>query len=110
MTFDKESQRIRYCIHEAGGDWGGLQEAIPPMKPSVIVINPETNNHLAILFSPMIFEDADLIAEIRKRLDEDTIVMANRRISIPVEKLRTLARQLTEIQVEIDALLERKKS
>jgi len=104
------------AIRQGGGRLSSIQTYFESEKADLLVDNPETGNHLAIKFNPISFGVDEIIAEVRKRIDEDNAVSATRRVSVKAgtlaEKaaiLANMAKTLSELSFELDALVARKK-
>ena len=109
-------QALDRSVQQAGGRLISMQSYLEPTKMDLFVRNPETDNILTIPFNPLSFVEGDLQREIHKAIEADNAKSEARRVSVKAgllaEKatiLANMAKTLSELSLELDALAERKK-
>lgn len=113
MNFDLTMRSIQRAVSDAGGEWIGIQESLKPgefVLPELVFRHPRTKKIITYPFNPISVDESALYANVLKLIADDVKSDPEPYVSVTVAKLRTLARHLAEIQAELEALLERKKS
>ena len=116
VTSPSWRQVLDRISREAGARLIAIQSELYPEKCQLLIVNPETDNNLRVQFNAFSFAENELLADIQKKITEDNAISTTRRVSVKAgllaEKatiLANMAKTLSELSLELDALAERKK-
>jgi len=109
-------QYLDFAVQQGGGRLNSIQTYFEETKADLFIDNPETGNRISVPFNPISFAVDELAGEVHKAIDADNTKSEVRRVSIKAgllaEKaaiLANMAKTLSELSLELDALAERKK-
>ena len=69
---------LKRLVAQAGGQWCGVQETIPPLPHLLLVTSPKTGSTLAVRFDPKNINRRELVDAIRKRIAESDKTFSRR--------------------------------
>lgn len=113
MNFDFTMRSIQRTVIDAGGEWIGIQPALPTdfaALPQLVFRHPHTKKIVIVPFNPISINEDELFKTVRVSIEQDSETTFPLYVSVKVSVLKKLARNFHELAAELEALLERKKS
>jgi hypothetical protein len=59
---------LKRLVSQAGGQWCGVQESVPPLPHLLMFNSPQTGSTLAIRINPTEINEAEIVTAIRTRI------------------------------------------